>query len=310
MSYEGNMLARLAMPTRQEVENAILTTLFLHNGTIKEFAVGESIVNEIADKFALNDEQRAAVLERIYRKDNRIVKTPLWHRLLYRAADALAKERLVTRPTSTVLLTNKREWMLTEKGFDAALELLGISSEQKDVLPIKSFEVQNEVKKIVETPCPENYNPLGHGNNKKIATKNLTLRARGFRQAVIESYDYRCCLCGLKLPTPNQTAWEVEAAHIVPRSSNGKDDIWNGIALCRIHHWAFDVGWFTLTDDWRLLVSSKIQDIPASFGIVNDYDYFRNTLLQNRQILLPSSQSLYPHKNSIAWHRKHLFYEQ
>ena len=310
MSYEGNMLARLAMPTRQEVEDAILTTLFQHNGTIKEFATGESIVNELADKFALNDEQRAAVLERIYRKDNRIVKTPLWHRLLYRAADALAKEKLVTRPTTTILLTNKREWMLTEKGFDAALSLLGISSEKKDILPIRSFEVQKEVKKIVETPRPENYNPLEARKKKQIITRELTFRARGFRQAVIESYDCRCCVCGLKLQTPNQTAWEVEAAHIVPHSSNGKDDIWNGIALCRIHHWAFDVGWFTLTDDWRLLVSSKMQSIPDSFGIVNDYDYFRNTLLQNRQILLPPTQSLYPHRNSIAWHRKNLFYEQ
>jgi putative restriction endonuclease len=112
------------------------------------------------------------------------------------------------------------------------------------------------------------------------------------------------------LQTPNQTAWEVEAAHIVPHSSNGKDDIWNGIALCRIHHWAFDVGWFTLTDDWRLLVSPEIQNVPRTFGMVNDYDYIRHTLSQNRQILLPAKRTLYPHKNSIAWHREHLFGER
>ena len=304
------MLARFEMPTRQEVERVILTTLFQHNGTIKEFASGEGIVDEIADRFALNDEQRAAVLERIYRKENRVVKTPLWHRLLYRAADALTKAKLVTNPKSTVLLTNKREWMLTEKGFDAALKLLGISSDQKDVLPIKSYEVQKEVKKIIETPCPENYNPLGEKRKKQIVTKKFTIRARGFRQAVIESYDCRCCVCGLKLQTPNQMAWEVEAAHIVPHSSNGKDDIWNGIALCRIHHWAFDVGWFTLTDDWRLLTSPEIQSVPDTFGMVNNYDYLRSTLSHNRPILLPSQPSLYPHQNSIVWHRKHIFYEQ
>jgi hypothetical protein len=310
MSYEGDMLAKFAMPTKQQVEDVILTTLFQHSGTIREFAAGEDIVNEIADKFDLNAEQRAAVLERIYRKDNRIVKTPLWHRLLYRAADALAKEKLVTRPTSTVLLTNKKEWMLTEKGFDAALDLLGISPEQKGVLPTKSFEVQKEVKRIIETPCPENYNPLRTEKRKQFIAKELTIRARGFRQAVIESYDCRCCVCGLKLQTPDQTSWEVEAAHIVPHSANGKDDIWNGIALCRIHHWAFDVGWFTLTDDWQLLVSSKIQNVPGSFGMIHDYDYIRNTLSPNRQILLPSNHSLYPHKNSLAWHREYLFYKQ
>jgi hypothetical protein len=74
MSYEGDMLVKLAMPTRQEVENAIITTLFRHNGSIKEFTSGEDIVSEIADIFCLDQEQRETVLERIYRKENRIVK--------------------------------------------------------------------------------------------------------------------------------------------------------------------------------------------------------------------------------------------
>ncbi|PIQ68074.1 MAG: hypothetical protein COV91_06020 [Candidatus Taylorbacteria bacterium CG11_big_fil_rev_8_21_14_0_20_46_11] len=101
MSYEGRMLKDLAMPTRKEVERALLKILFKHNGVIKEFATGEEIVNEIADGFDLKNNQRTAVLERIYLKEDRIVRTPLWHRLLYRAADALAKEKLVSRPTST-----------------------------------------------------------------------------------------------------------------------------------------------------------------------------------------------------------------
>ena len=124
MSYEGDMLKRLAMPTRQDVEKALLKTLFKHNGIIKEFASGESIVNEMADAFSLSEEQRDTVLERIYRKENRIVKTPIWHRLLYRAAGALAKAKLVTRPTTTVRLTDKKEWMLTEAGIEKALRLL------------------------------------------------------------------------------------------------------------------------------------------------------------------------------------------
>ena len=76
MSYESKMLEDLKMPTRKEVEQALLKTLFKHNGVIKEFASGEEIVNEIADNFSLNKNQRTAVLERIYRKENRIVKTP------------------------------------------------------------------------------------------------------------------------------------------------------------------------------------------------------------------------------------------
>jgi hypothetical protein len=60
MSYEGKMLEDLAMPTRKDVEHALLRTLFRHNGVIREFAKGEEIVNEIASEFNLNEKQRTA----------------------------------------------------------------------------------------------------------------------------------------------------------------------------------------------------------------------------------------------------------
>ena len=69
MSYEGKMLQDLKMPTRKEVEEALLIILFNNNGTIKEFATGEEIVNEIANKFSLTENQRNTKLERIYRKE-------------------------------------------------------------------------------------------------------------------------------------------------------------------------------------------------------------------------------------------------
>ena len=131
MSYERKMLEDLEMPTRKEVEQALLKSLFNHNGVIKEFGAGEEIVEEIANDFGLNEEQRTAYLETIYKKENRVKKSYLWHRLLFRAADSLAKEKLVSRPTKTILLTNKREWMLTEDGYNRILEILRIPLTQK-----------------------------------------------------------------------------------------------------------------------------------------------------------------------------------
>ncbi|MDR3109218.1 MAG: HNH endonuclease [Planctomycetaceae bacterium] len=308
MSYEGTMLEQLAMPTRAEVEKALLITLLKHNGIIKEFASSEEIVNEIAGLFSLNQEQREAVLERVYQKENRIVKTPLWHRLLYRAADSLAKEKLVTNPKTTVQLTNRREWMLTEKGFDAALRLLNISSEQKENLLVKSYEVQKEIKKLIDIERPKDYNPLDTKKKTQTITRETSIRSRGFRQAVIESYDCRCCVCGLKMQTPDFMAWEVEAAHIVPHSANGRDDVLNGIALCRLHHWAFDTGWFSLSNDCKIIVSSQITRLPKNYGKIGEYDYFRDTLTNQKPILLPSNTTLLPHQKSVEWHRQHVFY--
>jgi hypothetical protein len=308
MSYEAKMLQDLAMPSRKKVEEALLKTLFKHNGVIKEFATGEEIVDEIADEFILNKNQRTAVLERIYRKENRIVKTPLWHRLLYRAADSLAKEKLVSRPTTTILLTNKKEWMLTENGFDAAMKILNIPKTQKEFLPTKSFEVQRIVKKLIEAPRLANYDPFD--KEKKVAkvTRESTIRTRGFRQAVIEAYDYKCAFCGMKIQTPDSLLWEVEAAHIVPNSEKGKDDILNGLSLCHLHHWAFDAGWFTLQDDFRIQVSPKVNSLPLDFGRMGDYDFIRGLANRNLKMLLPKRKEIYPHQNAISWHRENKFF--
>jgi predicted restriction endonuclease len=256
----------------------------------------------------LYNTQRTVVLKRIYRKENRIVKTPLWHRLLYRAADSLAKEKLVSKPTSTLLLTNRKEWMLTENGFDEALKLLNIPKSQKEFLQTKSYEVQKIVKKLIETPRPEDYNPFN--NEKRIAkvTRESIIRLRGFRQAVIEAYDYKCAFCGMKINSLNDSSWEVEAAHIVPHSKKGRDDILNGLSLCHLHHWAFDAGWFTLEDNFTIQVSSKINSLQTDFGRMGDYDFIRIFADKRSKIFLPERKDIYPHQKAISWHRENKFH--
>lgn len=307
MSYEGKMLENLKMPTRREVERALLKSLFDNNGVIKEFGAGEKIVEEIANDFGLSEEQRTAYLETVYKKENRVKKSYLWHRLLFRAADSLAKEKLVSRPTQTIFLTNKKEWMLTEDGYDRILEILHIPLTQKDVLPIKSYEVQKIVKKIYKQERPEDYNPFEVKKIVKIA-REIKLRNRAFKQVVKEAYDFKCAVCGMKICSPNNLQWEVEAVHIVPHSKNGKDDLWNGLALCRLHHWAFDVGWFTLEDDFKLLPSRKLKTLSADFGKTGNYDFIRQLAKKNMRISLPKEQDIRPHPNAIKWHRENIFY--
>ncbi|HRD81917.1 MAG TPA: HNH endonuclease [Saprospiraceae bacterium] len=309
MSYEGEMLKKLLMPTKKDVEQALLKTLFKHNGTIKEFAAGEDIVNELADVFSLSEEQRTVALERIYRKENRIVKTPLWHRLLYRAADSLAKQQLILRPTETFELTQRKEWMLTEDGFDKSLKLLNVAFDAQETLRVKSSEVQKLVNKVKTTQHPETYDPFEIQSRKKIVSREQSIRSRCFRHVVLESYDCKCSVCGLKINSPDNMHWEVEAAHIVPHGKNGKDEIWNGIALCRLHHWAFDVGWFSLTEDYRVIVSGKYRNIPDHYGKVGNIDFLTHVLVPNTPIILPEIASLKPHHSAIQWHRENVYYK-
>ena len=308
MSYESRMLERLAMPTRTQVGRALLKTLLKNGGVVKEFGAGEEVVDQLADEFSLNRAQRAAALETVYRKENRIKKSLLWHRLLFRAADALASDGFVSRPTQTSRLTGKCEWMLTERGFDEALRISDVPVTEKESLPIKSYEVQKVVNKLVAASRPENYQPFDKTRRVVKTIRETGVRLRGFRQAVIEVYDFQCAVCGLKINSPDSVCWEVEAAHIVPHGSFGRDDLFNGLALCRFHHWAFDVGWFALLDNYKIQVSSKLSQLPSNFGRVGDYEFVRSLTKTGEGIRLPGKPEIYPHVNSIRWHRQFVFY--
>jgi len=310
MSYEGEMLQALMMPVRQKVEQSLLTALFRHDGVIEEFGAGQPIVDEIADEFKLNQTQRSAVLETIYRKENRVKNAVLWHRLLFRAADSLAGDGLISRPTATLKITGKKEWMLTESGFDKTLRILKIPSKHKNSLLTKSFEVQKFVKQMIEAARPESYDPCD--NSKKLVNKlkESAIRARGFRQAVLQAYDGSCAFCGMKIHVPDSALWEAEAAHIVPHSSMGKDDIWNGLALCRSHHWAFDVGWLSLQDNFTIQVSPRICSLPPAFGKIHGSEFIRCYSAKNIQMKLPPNKNLHPHQAALLWHRERVFFNQ
>lgn len=199
MSYESTMLAQLAMPKRTEVQSALLRTLLRSGGVVKEFAAGQEIVEQLANEFQLNKDQRSAELETIYRKQNRLKRSLLWHRLLFRAANALASEGFVSRPTQTAQLTGKRQWMLTEKGFDEALRVCDLPLATKESLPTtKSYEVQKVVNRLLDSPRPKNYQPFDRTRKLMKTIRETALRVRGFRQAVIELYDFRCAVCRLK----------------------------------------------------------------------------------------------------------------
>ena len=307
MSYEGDMMKKFKMPQRSDVEQVILTTLFRHNGVLRDFSAQEEVVDEIASHFNLNSEQRNVYLETIYKKENRIKRSLLWHRLLFRAADRLANLKYVSRPKDTFLLTNNREWMLTEKGYNKVLSLLNIPKSQKEILYTKSFEVETIAKELQRSKCPENYIPFELDENKKVSYIEKSIRKRGFRQAVIEAYDNKCAICGLKLHSPDMNIWEVQAAHIIPHSMNGKDDIWNGISMCHIHHWTFDTGWFSILDDYSIKLSSKIRILNKNYGKIFNTELIRG--IEKSQLYLPENKDNYPHKSALLWHKEKVLYK-
>ena len=112
----------------------------------------------------------------------------------------------------------------------------------------------------------------------------------------------------MSLHSPDNKTWEVQASHIVPRSHNGKDDIWNGLALCHLHHWAFDVGWFTISPNYAIVISSKSKVLNSQIGYISGLSFFEQITKSNSKIILPENPNNYPHKSAIEWHKNNIFY--
>lgn len=120
-------------------------------------------------------------------------------------------------------------------------------------------------------------------------------RNQGFRRMIVKAYDHRCALCGVRIITPDQQT-AVDAAHIVPWSVSNNDDIRNGMALCKLCHWAFDRGMIGVSDSFNVITSRHI-------GANSNVPGFLTTL-SGRGIIPPTSRELWPAQQYLVEHRK------
>lgn len=132
--------------------------------------------------------------------------------------------------------------------------------------------------------------------SRELRLTSRLVRDRVFRSLVIEAYDRRCAVTGLKLINGGGRA-EVEAAHIMPVASGGPDKITNGIALSGTVHWMFDRGLIGLTDDFDVLISRQVNDPESVKSLINP----------TGRAIVPNDGALRPNPRYLAWHREHCF---
>ncbi len=128
---------------------------------------------------------------------------------------------------------------------------------------------------------------------KALYRVNSQKRDEAFRQVILKEYDFTCTVCDMKVRLDN--LYEVNAAHIVPKADMGTDDPRNGISLCRTHHWAFDSGLFSISDNYRVLLSPALKKADTrNFELIN---------MGNKEIILPENKVFSPHHKALSWHR-------
>lgn len=132
-------------------------------------------------------------------------------------------------------------------------------------------------------------------------TTTRRVRDPRFRGRVLAAYEYRCALCGLDLRIGNVTI-ALEAAHIRWHQADGPDTETNGVALCSLHHKVFDLGAFTVHEDFRVLVSE----------MVHGAGQFEEVLLRHHghSISRPARPEHAPSLEYLVWHRREVFKER
>ena len=122
------------------------------------------------------------------------------------------------------------------------------------------------------------------------------VRNRLFRRLVLQAYDKRCAITGLKLINGGGRA-EVDAAHIRPVEANGPDILGNGIALSGTAHWMFDRGLIGLSDELEILISRQANDPESIQGLIN----------KTGRAIVPARPFERPHPHFLRWHRENCF---
>lgn len=113
-----------------------------------------------------------------------------------------------------------------------------------------------------------------------------------FRKAVLTSYQNACCITGLS------NAPLLVASHIKPWNvcnSVEKTNPKNGLCLNALHDKAFDRGFITISDDYKIIVSNEIKDICDQRAVEK---YFKT--YNGKRIRLP--EKFLPDKSFIQYH--------
>lgn len=87
------------------------------------------------------------------------------------------------------------------------------------------------------------------------AAVKVRLHQRRFRELVIRAYETSCAVCRLR------HGELLDAAHILPdRDERGRPEVPNGLALCKIHHAAFDVNILGVTPECIIKIRHDVLD--------------------------------------------------
>ena len=110
-----------------------------------------------------------------------------------------------------------------------------------------------------------------------------------FRAKVLRAYDERCAICSLRHREL------LDAAHILPDGHpRGEPIVPNGLALCRLHHGAFDGNFLGIRPDFKIEVRADIMDEEDGPMLLHGLQGFNEELIS-----VPRGEHLKPNRDFL-----------
>lgn len=125
----------------------------------------------------------------------------------------------------------------------------------------------------------------------------LTLRDSRFRRRVLSAYAHACAACGVQLGL-------LDAAHILPFvHAESTDEVSNGVALCSLHHRAYDGALLTFDKALNFHVSEQRISHLTAAGRLGGLPAFKAGLLKS--LTIPSAVAHQPSPTMIFKANRH-----
>jgi len=125
-----------------------------------------------------------------------------------------------------------------------ALSLLGKISE--DPQSVNDQDIEDQVPK---------------SRQYAVVSARKALRDVNFRERVLTAYSNACAMCGVQLRL-------LDGAHILPAAHpDSTDETCNGVALCALHHRAYDMGLVTFDVRFKIQLNNKMEKELVAAGL-------------------------------------------
>ena len=172
-------------------------------------------------------------------------------------------------------------------------DMLGFYVKQMAVLHASGRDPADlsALRQMASDPFQVDPDNLPKPRRKVLTTALRLLRDRRFGDQVLSAYNHRCAFCEVQLRL-------LDAAHILPVAHpDSNDQVINGVALCALHHRAYDAALITFDTGYAIQVSKPAVAQLANAGLQGGLPQFRAALRPS--LLLPKVKASHPSAEMI-----------